>query len=458
MKGEGKGFREERLAGSLRASFAALLLFPLSGCDGCDSGSHDDFPPSAPAGLAATAVTTERIDLAWTDTSSDEAGFRIERSPDGVAWTEIAVAGAGVTAYTDRGLVPGTLYFYRVRAYNRGGTSPYAGPASATTFPLVWTPHASTGPTARQYHSAIYDAANQRMILFGGLDLDPTGSFLSNEVWALSLPAAGSPDWGSGPLATIGGPPSPRMGHSAIYDAPNQRMIVFGGQDETSALDEVWILTLGPTPTWSQLTLSGPPARLWHSAVHDPAGQRMVVFGGTDNASLFSDLWALTLGGVPGWIQVNPTGVPPAPREEHAAIYDPAGQRMVVFGGNDGGWGGTPFANDAWALGLGGSPAWSLLAPAGAPPSERYGHSAIYDQANARTVVFSGYPDFSTTTILPDLHALGAGWSVLAPGGGPPSARFGHSAIYDAANLKMVIFGGDDGTGTFLSDLWTLGL
>ena len=39
----------------------------------------------------------------------------------------------------------------------------------------------------------------------------------------------------------------------------------------------------------------------------------------------------------------------------------------------------------------GGSPAWVSLAPAGSPPSTRYGHTAIYDPARDRMVVFWGY-------------------------------------------------------------------
>lgn len=438
-----------------RGVLLAALLFPLPGCNSCDDDDDDAFPPASPTGLTAAAVTTERIDLAWTDASLDEAGFRIERSPDGAAWTEIAVVGANVTSYIDRGLAPNTLYYYRVRAYNAVGTSAYAGPATATTFPLAWTQHLAAGPLARSDHSAIYDAANQRMILFGGLDLDPTadGSILSNEVWELSLPTAGTPAWN--PLAPTT-PPTPRFGHSAIYDPVNQRMVVFGGQDDTSILDEVWILTLGPSPAWSQITPAGPPpARFNHTAVYDPGGQRMIVFGGSDGISLpLSDVWALSLSGAPGWSLLTPAAGP-AGRQDHSAIHDLAGQRMIIFGGDDGGVGGDAFANDSWALSLGASPAWSLLTPAG-PPSRRSAHTAIYDAANLRMVLFSG--NLETPPLLPDLHALGTVWSALAPTGAPPAARFGHSAIYDGTNRRMVVFGGDDGTGTLLADLWTLGL
>jgi titin len=83
--------------------------------------------------LTATAASTSRINLSWTDNASNESGFRIERSPDGTAFTEIATVGANATSYTNTGLTAATQYWYRVRAYNTTGTSSYAGPTSATT-------------------------------------------------------------------------------------------------------------------------------------------------------------------------------------------------------------------------------------------------------------------------------------------------------------------------------------
>jgi predicted phage tail protein len=89
--------------------------------------------PTAPSGLTATAVSSSQINLAWSDNSSDESGFRIERSRDGNTFTEIATVGAGVEAYNDTGLTAATKYYYRVRAYNGTGNSAYTSVASDTT-------------------------------------------------------------------------------------------------------------------------------------------------------------------------------------------------------------------------------------------------------------------------------------------------------------------------------------
>lgn len=90
-------------------------------------------PPAAPSGLAATAISSKQIDLVWSDNSSNESSFVIERSLNNVNFSEIATTGANATSFTDTGLNSGTTYFYRVRASNVGGVSPYSNVAQATT-------------------------------------------------------------------------------------------------------------------------------------------------------------------------------------------------------------------------------------------------------------------------------------------------------------------------------------
>ncbi len=107
----------------------------------------EPFPPS---GLTATATSSSSIALSWTDTSSNETGFLVERSTNPTTgFTQIALVGAGVTSFTNNtGLSGAATYYYRVRATNSAGDSSYSNTATATTPPVATAPAAPTNLTA----------------------------------------------------------------------------------------------------------------------------------------------------------------------------------------------------------------------------------------------------------------------------------------------------------------------
>lgn len=90
--------------------------------------------PNAPSGLTATMISTNQINLSWTDNSNTETGHKIERALSASGpWTQIATVGANVKTYQNTGLSMNTTYYYRVRAYSSLGDSAYSNVASATT-------------------------------------------------------------------------------------------------------------------------------------------------------------------------------------------------------------------------------------------------------------------------------------------------------------------------------------
>ena len=82
--------------------------------------------PDAPTGLGATAISGIEIDLAWTDVSTNEDGYKIEQSSNGVDFTEIATTGVNAQSYPVTGLEVGTTYSFRVRAFNSFNTQSYS--------------------------------------------------------------------------------------------------------------------------------------------------------------------------------------------------------------------------------------------------------------------------------------------------------------------------------------------
>jgi hypothetical protein len=89
--------------------------------------------PAAPSSLSAQSVAYNQVSLAWTDNSSNETGFKVERSTDSVNFVEVASLGAGARAYTDIAVAANSRYAYRARAYNSVGASAYSNTVSVTT-------------------------------------------------------------------------------------------------------------------------------------------------------------------------------------------------------------------------------------------------------------------------------------------------------------------------------------
>ncbi len=90
---------------------------------------------NAPTSLVATQLTSTSVRLNWTDTSTNEEGFAIERAvKSGNNWgaySQIATVGADTTTYTNTG-VSKKSYRYRVRSYRGTNYGPYSNVAEIT--------------------------------------------------------------------------------------------------------------------------------------------------------------------------------------------------------------------------------------------------------------------------------------------------------------------------------------
>ena len=89
-----------------------------------------------PSGFRSTTVSRTQVDLAWSGVTSDVTTVRIERSPDGTAWTEGAVlAAASSSSYVVTGLTCNTAYYFRSRVHRTADDqfSAYTEPLRTTT-------------------------------------------------------------------------------------------------------------------------------------------------------------------------------------------------------------------------------------------------------------------------------------------------------------------------------------
>ncbi|CAE7029501.1 Lztr1, partial [Symbiodinium sp. CCMP2456] len=145
--------------------------------------------------------------------------------------------------------------------------------------------------------------------------------------------------------------PPKRSYPTAVYDPQGKAMVVFGGWDGHDRFDDTWAFDLA-AKTWHEVDVGStkPPARNYPTAVYDPQGKAMVIFGGYDGHDRLDDTWAFDLA-AKTWHELVVASTKPPKRSYHTAVYDPQGKAMVIFGGYDG----HDRLDDTWALRPGGS-------------------------------------------------------------------------------------------------------
>jgi hypothetical protein len=293
-------------------------------------------------------------------------------------------------------------------------------------------------PPTPDQHVGIFDTAHNRMVV-------SHGDGLGNTTWALDL---ASLTWSQIAAANS---PSQRWGATAIYDPVADRLIMFGGYADLQYSSELWILPLHGPPTWIKASqpvgLPWPAGRLFQSAIYDPLRYRMIVFGGEDGPNL-NDTWVLDLSTLT-WSQLATAGTTPSARYGHSAVYDPAADEMIVYGGYGGEEDGT------YALSLGSNPTWRTIVATGGAPAWRTYHTAVFDTRQERMIIHAGIGNGFPSDTWQLTTGANPAWTPLQPGGAPAVARRLHNAIYDETNARMIVFGGL-GTGDLRQLQWSL--
>jgi hypothetical protein len=133
---------------------------------------------AAPAAFTATAVATNQINLAWTDQTTNETGYVVDRSPDNSTWARVVLTSVNATNYSNTGLATNRLYYYRVAVTNADGLSAYSF-ASART----WSAYEAWRQTQ-------FDSTSLTNSAISGATADPDHDGLNNEqeYWAGTSP------------------------------------------------------------------------------------------------------------------------------------------------------------------------------------------------------------------------------------------------------------------------------
>jgi hypothetical protein len=305
-----------------------------------------------------------------------------------------------------------------------------------------WRVIDAADPAARWDHTLSADPATGNLILFGGRDAAgaPFG-----DTWVY---ATGEQTW----TPVAGSAPSPRFGQAVAVDTANRALYLFAGQaDGATFFNDAWRFDLDDL-TWSEIPTGDarPSPRYGTSAVLDDAGNVIVSHGFTFEGR-FDDTWSLDpKSGV--WSDVSPAAeTRPLKRCLHEAVWDEAGQRMLLYGGCASGFGPCPLG-DLWAF----DPAartWTELTPP-ASPAARSNPALVRDDAAGAIWLVDGLTEAGYAA---DLWTLDLAqtplWSDVAQGADVPAPRASHDAA--ALDGAVYLFGGIGDAGP-LADLWVL--
>lgn len=134
--------------------------------------------PVPPTALTVTSVTNTTVNLLWTDESTNEGGFKIERKKIGENYFQVGTVGSNITHFEDQSLQPNIQYIYRVFSFNSAGNSlTYSNEVFVTTKGL---PALTT--------SVIYDTTGISAISGGNITDDGGGSITSRGVvWSVNI-------------------------------------------------------------------------------------------------------------------------------------------------------------------------------------------------------------------------------------------------------------------------------
>ena len=204
-----------------------------------------------------------------------------------------------------------------------------------------WTELAAPDPVPLERYgtAAVLDPLQRRLVNFAGFTT--AGRF--EDVWSLAL------DTQAWTEVSTTSDPGPRCLHSASYDANRQRMIIYGGQRGGAALDDLWALDLDSF-NWTNLAPGDRPlGRIFATQVYDANNDRVIVFGGNRDRdgvdALTDEVLSFELD-QSSWVDLDLSGETPEAREGSAAIYVGPQDRMIVFGGN----GISGNFDDVWSL------------------------------------------------------------------------------------------------------------
>ena len=290
----------------------------------------------------------------------------------------------------------------------------------------------------------VFEPARGRIDMHGGKYWATHGSYGADGLRTIDIAT------GATQFIGLSGRPGARGSHAAVYDAKRDRLLLQGGRPlngTKGSLRETWGFDLAPdAPSWTRLGPweGGPRWRVNEASAYDPAGERVLVWGGgsdfpctyyTCPTNIYSDMWSFDLSraGAGDWDFHPGPSYGPEGRVGPSLVHDAAGGRLVGFGGVTGSAGVAPpviTRDELETFPLSNPGFFTVVPPSGSGPPARYQHASVVDRKRNRMLVLGGSAAFGFgggNSILHDgwsWDLAGGGWTELPiettfPGPGP---------------------------------------
>jgi hypothetical protein len=276
-------------------------------------------------------------------------------------------------------------------------------------------------PSARENSMMAYSADDEAMFLFGGND-----GLRKSDLWKYNV---NQRTWVN--ITPAGSSPPGRDNHTMIYNSQSRNLVVFGGMTSSGLVNDTWSYSI-VSGTWSQLSPSGlaPGVRQSHSAVYDPLGNQMLIWGGLSSSTNFNETFQLSFVNN-YWLNLSDTGYPTA-RNDHWAAFDTQTGSMVIYGGSAG----TTLYGDLWLYNI----ESNLWVQRQSTTNTMWGHTLAADILKRSIIVVGGQSStglFMTDIMIYELDT-GNFYNLITPYEFPLNS----ATAWDTINNKLYIFGG----------------
>jgi hypothetical protein len=282
-------------------------------------------------------------------------------------------------------------------------------------------------PPSRMYHDLIFHPETETILLIGGQTVPAFATDLQ-DVWVYWLE-----DNYWEPIGIYEAVKSLTTGAmSPAYDEESNRVIVLNAQGET------WSFHMEELDWEVMKPSKAPSQRVGHMMAYDPNSDRIILFGGFEGKSLYTeiydDTWAYDFNS-DTWTEMNPAVNPP-PRIYAEMIFNSHSNKVVLWGGSN--WERLD-DNAIWEYDFI-QDSWEEIETEGGPDLPFPYFGMIYDDQNDAMFLFGGPSD--TGKLVHWKYSFADNqWSLLDIENGPPYL-LKHSIVLHPLLRKAVLFSG----------------